>query len=415
MRNEHLTPEEIIAYSEKSYQLLSEAREHLTNCPECRESLGLYAMSKTALLSSGNIKHFVSPAHIEYVADMSFSYLGKPASEEKPYGGFFAFLFQPKIAFGTAFAACVLALMSLFYSINNSQPADPENTMAANDKNEILGASNKTEIETKTLTEKEAYIEAGTKISLKRADIITLRRSLIKKIDESNISIVSGHIGVSVEKGDDFFIHVNSSHLVRVLGTRFTVEAGDSECTVAVTEGLVEVINKNTKDSVALGRDMKKLFNYNNTLETPQNKKQEKLLGKIRKTIESTENTGIANIPEGGSYLKMGRESIKASDFDKAMSYFNMEMEKGTEKDKALFEIVRLFEKNGKYNEVLDKINKHTDIIDSGTAYQEEFYVKACKAESKFKTDAMPYCKKYLKLFPGGYKKEEIRKLLGEK
>jgi hypothetical protein len=53
-------------------------------------------------------------------------------------------------------------------------------------------------------------------------------------------------------------------------------------------------------------------------------------------------------------------------------------------------------------------------IMDSSRVYREELMIKGCKAQKKIAGSDLSLCRKYLEIFPEGYRKNEIRELINE-
>jgi len=431
MRNYHLSEEEIIALNEGGIKLLQKWDSHLNSCDECMNLMSLYEDSKMILKTGGNITPIIDPSKIDAIAARSFSYLEADVKEEK--SSFFETvlnsLFSKKAVFALAMSLMILAVSAFLFNNYNQDKAVEQNLVAEVDSTsvETEKPAEKITSESKgfeSITEKYMAYNIGDDCNSHRANIQILSKSYLKKFDDNNISIEKGKIDVSVQKGEDFFIHIGSSYLVRVLGTRFIVEADDKSCKVTVIEGLVELIDKDKKENYALSKNMSKKIEYKAPKPLRRALTKRKIVKTPKTEIEAEEPVKVddeeifddfEDLEKEESYLLKGRAALREKKYKSAYRYFKKELKKGEEKDKALFEIVRLMEKKKKYKELLGKMDKYRSIILSGTVYKEEFLIKGCKAEAKLRDKSFKYCKRYLKYFPEGYKKEEIKNILGKK
>jgi len=66
------------------------------------------------------------------------------------------------------------------------------------------------------------------------------------------------------------------------------------------------------------------------------------------------------------------------------------------------------------YNEMVSMIDNNKKILDSSRVYREELLIKGCTAQKKISGSDLSLCRKYLEVFPEGYRKNEIRELINE-
>ncbi|MBP7433905.1 hypothetical protein KA996_10210, partial [bacterium] len=212
-----------------------------------------------------------------------------------------------------------------------------------------------------------------------------------------------------VVSGNDFRVTVNGRFMVRVLGTSFILDNCNGTFSVNVIEGLVEVVDGSDDSQFQLSANMERVFE----LEKAVVKKLDVSTAN-KSRIPKTINIPKLNITPGQSFLFQGREALNSGNEGAALQLFMMEMESGKEKDKALFEAVRLHESRKQYNEMVSMISGSEKIMDSSRVYREELMIKGCKAQKKIEGSDLSLCRKYLEVFPEGYRKNEIRELINE-
>lgn len=383
MNAKHLSNAELVAICRQEVELTPETLEHLAVCDECAARLEAQLRNEPMLPASHD-----HDAAIDRIARVSFDHLAGP----KP--GLFAALFTfPRIALGGA--AALLVVIAAYFGMG--APANDEGTkFAGNDP------------APKTAPALDATLRAfadGAAISHGRAALTVKGNATLAADGAETLRLAKGTVEISVAKGNDFIIHTADRYLVRVLGTRFTLDTDGVKLTVTVTEGLVEVIDGRTNDSVALSGGMAHTF-------TGEVKEVATVTAKQPRVAKAATEAAPAAEEPPASFLKLGREAIKNGADRDAMTWFEKELTEGSEKDKALFEIVRLHEKEGRFGDILGAIKAHGDIVDGDSVFREELLIKACKAEVKVGAGTLPSCRKYLRAFPEGYKNGEIRQLL---
>ncbi len=380
MNEKHLSIAELTALTERGAELTAEMAEHLDRCAECADLLERHLGSEPLLTRPA-----ADDAAIDLIAARSFGYL----EEEKP--GFFAALFTlPRVALGAA--AALLVVVAAYFGLATSTTTD-ESKFAGNDPAPQTAPA---------LDATPRAFADGAAISHGRAALTVKGNATLAADGAETLRLAKGTVEVSIEKGNDFIIHTADRYMVRVLGTRFTLDTDGVKLTVTVTEGLVEVIDDRSNDSVALSGGMSRTF--------ADEAKTVVSIPKEHRAIKATLQEPVTVEP--ASYLLLGRGALKANDDATAMGWFEKELAEGPEKDKALFEIVRLHEKDGRFGDILAALKTHGNIVDGGSVFREELLIKGCKAEVKQSVGTLPSCRKYLQVFPDGYKKNEIRDLL---
>ncbi len=382
MNGKHLNKEQLAALIERAEPLSEEAAAHLEKCPRCLAFFETQAAAG-AMLPTNTL---ADDPTIDRIAQRSFVHL---ASEER--FSLRRFLSVPRIVL--AVTASVLLILAAYIAMGTFAADEgariAEDTPVAHDAEPALAG-----------TPKEFV--SGSVVEHGRARITVRRDATLSAEGPDRITLARGTIELSVEKGDDFRIAVAERYLVRVLGTRFTLDSDGPKLKVTVIEGLVEVIDGATNRSMALSGGMAHLFG---TESRPTGSP----------ILERTASQPTAPAPATQtepSFLQRGRAALKSGDDEEAMRWFRKEISEGTEKDKALFEIVRIHEKEKRFADILATMKEHRAIVDGDSAYREELLIKACKAEVEEHVGTLPACRKYLLLFPDGYKKDEIRDIL---
>ncbi len=383
MNEKHLSREQVAALIERAEPLPEEAAAHLAGCPRCLALLETQAAADAILPTHT----YADDATIDRIAERSFVHL---TSEER--FSLHRFLSVPRIAL----AATAAALLVLAAYIGLGTLETDEGVRIADDTPVAHDAA-------PTLAGTPKEFGNGSVVEHGRARITVHRDATLSADGPDRITLARGTIELSVEKGDDFRIAVAERYLVRVLGTRFTLESDGPKLRVTVTEGLVEVIDNGANRSMALSGGMAHLFGAEVRPTTG--------VAAIEKAAAQPSTPAPAAEAEP-SFLQHGRAALKNGDDEEAMRWFRKELSEGTEKDKALFEIVRIYEKGERFADILATMKEHRAIVDGDSAYREELLIKACKAEVKEHVGTLPACRKYLLLFPDGYKKDEIRDIL---
>ncbi|HNT27978.1 MAG TPA: FecR family protein [bacterium] len=386
MNTKHLSNAELIAICRQEGEPSPETIEHLAACDECAARLEARLRNEPMLPASSD-----HDAAIDRIARISFDHL----DEARP--GLFAMLFTlPRLAVGAAAAA--LILIAAYVGIGAPATVEEEKIADADAPAPRIAP---------TLGATPRLFPVGTTIAHGRATILVKGPASLAADGAEELRLAKGTVEVSIEKGNDFRIHTADRYLVRVLGTRFTLDTDGTKLAVTVAEGLVEVIDGRTNDSIALSGGMAHTF-------TGETKEIATVAAKQPRAVRPAPgvDTAADEQPAATSFLRNGRDALKTQDATAAMDWFEKELAGGPEKDKALFEIVRLHERDGRFDDMLRVLKAHNDIVDGDTVFHEELLIKACKAEVKTGETTFPSCKKYLRVFPEGYKNGEIRELL---
>ena len=91
-----------------------------------------------------------------------------------------------------------------------------------------------------------------------------------------------------------------------------------------------------------------------------------------------------------------------------------MEIEKGKEPDKALFELVSIHESKKDYAEIANLVKKYGSVMRESRIYKEELMIKGCVSQKKSGNKAVPLCHDYLREFPRSFRSREIREMIDE-
>ena len=398
-QHEHIKIEEILALTDRSWEMLPEFAEHTADCLECQRMIERYSGIQAVLFSSRHVTRFPDPEKIVEIAERSFVLLHKEPADKSLFtkiAGFISANLKPLAVMGTAAALAVVIYTS------GSETNDPD--LIADNINDVKVQSDDT---TETFSFK-GLEKSGMRFKSRIAEVATLADTHLEAVSANEIKMRSGKAKFDVVSGNDFRITVSDKFLVRVLGTSFTLEYDSSSLIVSVSEGLVEVIRTADNSSVALSADMKQTF----TVVTADILKKEQL-SLVRPKIKIMQPPKLAITPDA-SFLTQGREALKSGNTGAAVQLFTLEMEKGQEKDKALFEAVKIHESRQKYQDAVNLIVSHNDVVRSSKVYKEEILIKGCFSQYKMKSVDLSLCREYIESFPGGYRKNEIQELINE-
>lgn len=400
----HINIDEVIALFDKKWEMLPDTLEHLENCQECSLLVERYSDIQTVLSSNKHIIDFPDMERINRVAEKSFAILHSENATEVKDGFILSItkLFSSFLRPAAISLTAIALVIAVYSGINTST-----------DKTEIA-KDDSVEKNDAPLKNQENSLpgikKSGKKINLSIASIETLKDTNFNSISENEISMGKGKAKFDVESGNDFRVTVNERFLVRVLGTSFIIDNSFGKVSVNVISGLVEVIDTSDDSSFQLSANMEKAFE----LKTEIVKKLEAI--PIRKAMIPHEKINAQKliITPDQSFLFQGREAVNAGNTGAAIQLFMLEIEKGKEKDKALFETVRIYEADKKYNETSSLLKNNANIINSSKVYKEELLIKGCRAQKRAGESELSLCKEYLKAFPDGYRKNEIRELINE-
>ena len=402
----HITIEEAIALADGRYVLLPETEKHVKNCPECAAMIKSFSDCKEIFAEAKESVPSVDEAKVAEIAARSFAMLPfeeetEPEKEKRfSFSGLFASWFKPAVALSLAVAIVIAVVL-----FNSKKPA--ENTEGSVEV-ATTGAI-ETAVETKEDYE-SGERETGSEIQLAKATISVISKTYLDKITDTDVSMKHGKAKFDVVTGNDFRIDVDGKFLVRVLGTSFTLDYSDGKLTAEVFSGLVEIIEKSTGAATQLSKDMNRTFEY-----TDHHKDR---LHAITTTGKKTRNNPKKHdfaLTPGKSFLFQGREALAAGKTGAAQQLFTMEIEKGREADKALFELVSIHESKKDWAEIANLVKKYGNVMRESRVYKEELMIKGCIAQKRSGNKAVPLCHDYLRDFPRSFRSREIKGIIDEK
>ena len=402
----HITIEEAIALADGRYVLLPVTEEHVKNCPECAAMIKSFSDCKEIFAEAKEFVPVVDEAKVAEIAAKSFAMLPfeeetEPEKEKRfSFSGLFASWFKPAVALSLAVAIVIAVVL-----FNSEKPA--ENTEGSVEV-ATTGAI-ETVVETKEDYE-SGERETGSEIQLAKATISVISKTYLDKITDTDVSMKRGKAKFDVVTGNDFRIDVDGKFLVRVLGTSFTLDYSDGKLTAEVFSGLVEIIEKSNGAATQLSKDMNRTFEY-----TDHHKDR---LNAITTTGKKTRNNPKKHdfaLTPGKSFLFQGREALAAGKTGAAQQLFTMEIEKGREPDKALFELVSIHESKKDWTEIANLVKKYGNVMRESRVYKEELMIKGCIAQKRSGNTGLPLCHDYLREFPRSFRSREIKGIIDEK
>ena len=400
----HITIEEAIAVADGRYVLLPETEKHIAECKECSSMISCCCGAKDIFTEA---KEFVPEADSVKVAEIaakSFANLPQDESDEalllqiRTYTKSIAFAFKPLFAFSLGVA--------LFVGIMLFQKAD---YVDSNEKEAEVAVAAGAEAVPET---REDYAsgerESGAEVKLAKATISVISKTYLDKVSDTDVTMKSGKAKFDVVTGNDFRVDVDGKFLVRVLGTSFTLDYSDGKLTAEVFSGLVEIIEKSNGAATQLSKDMNRTFEYTN------HKEQHNSMTPHGKKIKNNPKKQDFTLTPGKSFLFQGREALSAGKIGVAQQLFTMEIEKGKEPDKALFELVSIHESKKDWGEIANLVKRYGNVMRESRVYKEEIMIKGCISQKKSGNKAVPLCHDYLKEFPRSFRSREIREMIGE-
>ena len=398
----HINIDETIALFDKKWEMLPETVEHVEHCTECSVLIDRYSEIQSVLISNRHVSTFPDMEKINSIAEKSFFLLHneKPVEEKENMLTYLTNLFSSFLR-PVAISAATIAVVIAVYSGINSKSETIET--AQNDD-----TADTTEVQENENQVAPGLKKSGEQIKLAAAKIETLSETRFDMISENEISMGRGKAKFDVESGNDFRINVNSRFVVRVLGTSFVVDYNGSTLAVNVMNGLVEVVDMFDNSSSALSENMEKVFEVKTALV-----KKPATRSVVKTDLPKNIHAPKLNITHDASFLFQGREALNSGNMGAAIQLFMLEIEKGNEKDKALFEAVRIHENDKKYKEMDSLLKNNASIMNGSRVYREELMIKGCRAQKKGGID-LSLCREYLNAFPDGYRKNEIRELVNE-
>ena len=394
----HITIEEILALADRNWEMLPEFINDTKECAECGKLIEKYSGIKSVLISSRHVTRFPDPERINEIAQKSFMLLNKDEPAHRSVLSRLTGMILANIRPLAVTAAAAMVAVVIYNSATGST-----GTETASNKN-------------RTVQEDPAEFtfngveKSGMKFKNSIASISTLADTDLEAVSANDIKMNLGKAEFNVISGNDFRISVDNKFLVRVLGTSFTLDYNGKDLIVKVSSGLVEVIRNDDSSAVSLSADMEQRFPVINKIALIKNEKPAICKSVIGKTVPAPRLV----ITPDASFLTQGREAVRSGSKGAALQLFTLEIEKGKEKDKALFEAVKIHENSGNYSDAVNLITSHRDIMKSSRIYKEELLIKGCFAQYKMKSGDISLCKEYLETFPGGYRKNEIREIVNE-
>jgi len=406
MNSKHLKFDEVVALLEKRWELLPETMDHISSCDQCSELI-FEVQGMTSLIKTGShIKHMPDAQKIESIAASTFAILHEDETEleENPslldsITSFISSWIKPIAIVGTAAAVAIV--------LYNTNKVEDSTSGKIADNGKINIKKNVKELEpSQKLFKEEGLKKAGLIFKTSIAKVKTIEPTYLHSKSENEIVMKNGKAKFDVVPGNDFRINVNNNFIVRVLGTSFVVNSNDNDFSVKVFEGLVEVINKEDNSTISLTKDMEKTY----LVKKQVNKKLAKI--KKLKPVKILRRSKM-NITPDASFLIQGREALKAGKQGAAIQLFTMELEKGENRDKALFETVKIYERSGRHSDSISILKSYKNVLNSSKVYREELLIKGCMAQYKMKS-SLSFCKDYIVKYPHGYRKKEIEAIVNE-
>ena len=402
----HITVEEAIALADGRYVLLPVTEEHVKNCPECAAMIKSFSDCKKIFAEAKDFIPAVDEAKVAEIAAKSFANLPQDESDEAltlqtmTFAKSIAFACKPLFAFSLGVALFVGIM--LFQKVDYVESSENEVDVAITEENEAAPET------------REDYAsgerESGAEVKLAKATISVISKTYLDKVSDTDVTMKSGKAKFDVVTGNDFRIDVDGKFLVRVLGTSFTLDYSDGKLTAEVFSGLVEIIEKSNGAATQLSKDMNKTFEY----PTQPKEQQIAITTPGKKTKNNPKKQDFALTP-GKSFLFQGREALSAGKTGAAQQLFTMEIEKGKEPDKALFELISIHESKKDYSEIVNLVKKYDRVMRESRVYKEEIMIKGCLSQKKSGSRSVPLCHDYLREFPRSFRSREIKGIIDEK
>ena len=400
----HITIEEAIALADGRYVLLPVTEEHVKNCPECAAMIKSFSDCKEIFAEAKEFIPVVDEAKVAEIAAKSFANLPFEEENESEKAGTFSFAAVLKSWFKPAFALSLAAAVVIAVVLFNSGKS-VENTGEVVEVAVAAGAEAVPETREDYATGER---ESGAEVKLAKATISVISKTYLDKVSDTDVTMKSGKAKFDVVTGNDFRIDVDGKFLVRVLGTSFTLDYSDGKLTAEVFSGLVEIIEKSNGAATQLSKDMNRTFEYTNHKE-----QHNSVTTTGKKTRNNPKKQDFALTP-GKSFLFQGREALSAGKTGVAQQLFTMEIEKGNEPDKALFELVSIHESKKDYAEIANLVKKYGNVMRESRIYKEELMIKGCISQKKSGNKGVPLCHDYLREFPRSFRSREIREMIDE-
>ncbi len=402
----HITVEEAIALADGRYVLLPVTEEHVKNCPECAAMIKSFSDCKKIFAEAKDFVPAVDEAKVAEIAAKSFANLPQDESDEAltlqtmTFAKSIAFACKPLFAFSLGVALFVGIM--LFQKVDYVESTENEVEVAITEEDEAAPET------------REDYAsgerESGAEVKLAKATISVISNTYLENITDTDVSMKKGKAKFDVVTGNDFRIDVDGKFLVRVLGTSFTLDYSDGKLTAEVFSGLVEIVEKANGAATQLSKDMNKTFEYKDH----QKEQQIAITTPGKKTKNNPKKQDFALTP-GKSFLFQGREALSAGKTGAAQQLFTMEIEKGHEPDKALFELISINEAKKDYAEIANLVKKYDRVMRESRVYKEEIMIKGCLSQKKSGSRDLPLCHDYLREYPRSFRSREIKRIIDEK
>ena len=401
----HITIEEAIALADGRYVLLPETEKHIRNCHECAAMIESFSDYREIFADAKEFVPAVDEARLAEIAEKSFANLPFAEEIESEKAETFSFAAVLKSWLKPALALSLAVAVVITVALFKEKPAE--------NVEESAEVATEGTAETATGT-KEDYEsgerETGAEIQLAKATISVISKTYLDKITDTDVSMKRGKAKFDVVTGNDFRINVDGKFLVRVLGTSFTLDYSDGKLTAEVFSGLVEIVEKASGTVTQLSKDMNKTFEYKDH----QKEQQIAITIPVKKTKNNPKKQDFALTP-GKSFLFQGREALAAGKTGAAQRLFMMEIEKGKEPDKALYELVSIYESKQDHSKIMDLVQKYDKVMRGSRIYKEELMIKGCISQKKSGNKAVPLCHDYLREFPRSFRSREIKGIINEK
>ncbi|MFO7734736.1 MAG: FecR domain-containing protein [bacterium] len=409
MKNRHLDKNEIVAMVSKEFDPLPETVEHLRECEECLEKLKRFRRFYDAVSMERVSEAHIPEDRLEDVAARSFSEIPvKDTHSSKSLTDRIKEFFSSPIPALTLGAAAVAIFISVFAFTFMSNESEVEGTEKRVADRPLPEPSSKGTAPLINISETPAVAAKGERFESEEVSLSFIKDTKIMKKSERSFAVESGTVKVNVRKKGDFSIEIRNLFSVRVLGTIFTVDINsDKDFSVSVKEGRVEVVDLKRNSSHVLSANRHETFKF----------KPEKAFVENNRKVVAGRGKQIKKLNEDSApkdFLAAGRDAVSQGNLGKALDLFNREISVGQQKDKALFEKIRVLEKQKKTGPALESLIKHSNIVNRNSVYYEEFLFKGCKFESTVKGHGGRYCAEYVREFPDGYKIEQIKRITDE-
>ena len=403
----HITIEEAVALADGRYSLLPQTEEHLEQCPECSAMIKDVSDCKEIFAGEKNFVPEIDSAKVAEIAAKSFEFLPFEEENEPEKVGkfdifsFFTSWFKPVFAFSMAVVFIVAAVFVLKYEKTD------ENIKETVEVAETSGVETVPETVEKPAEDFVPGVKkSGRKIKLAKAKISVVSDTYFEKIENEDVSMKSGKAKFDVVSGNDFRIDVDDKFLVRVLGTSFTLDYSEGRLSAEVFSGLVEIVEKSNGAVTQLSQNMNRTFEVKALPKEPASALNHN---------KNTFNKKGGFMPDKEkSFLFQGRAALAEGKTEAAEKLFMMEIEKGREADKALFELVSINESKKDYTEMAKLVKKYDSIMRGSRVYKEELMIKGCVSQKKSGDRELPLCRDYLKEFPRSFRSREIREMINE-